>query len=318
MKNIALILLFCLSCSLFFALEIVLKDGRILSFPNADFAKLKQEEITTFRTREEGVRTDKWKGIRFDNWLKEKNLRDFSTIRFESDDRYQMSFEKVAFDTTSCWLVTQNDKEIFAPENYRIIFPNLMQNHWVRNISKVVLQDFRPIARPVRVYFVDQDRQQNWSPELQNLKLHQDPKPFVNIRGYFLEDLLKTLKSGKKADLVFFSRDGFKLRLNYPLDLKGAVLELTEAGNLNLKSPQIPGGMWVKDLVYIQIGKTALLQKAALNRLIDLNQHFGWQLTADAKVKLIYPKSSIKIGFATLLAEPERLNGLRWLQLYKK
>ncbi|HRY83531.1 MAG TPA: hypothetical protein P5533_02740, partial [Candidatus Cloacimonadota bacterium] len=123
---------------------------------------------------------------------------------------------------------------------------------------------------------------------------------------------------GKKADLVFFSRDGFKLRLNYPLDLKGAVLELSEAGKLNLKSPQIPGGMWVKDLVYIQIGKTALLQKAALNRLIDLNQHFGWQLTADAKVKLIYPKSSTKIGFATLLAEPERLNGLRWLQLYKK
>ncbi|HRY83812.1 MAG TPA: hypothetical protein P5533_04170, partial [Candidatus Cloacimonadota bacterium] len=193
-KILSLILLFILVGSFSFALDIVLKDGRTLSFPNEDFTKLKQEEITTFRTREEGVRTDKWKGIRFDNWLREKNLRDFSTIRFESDDRYQMSFEKVAFDTTSCWLVTQNDKEVFAPENYRIIFPNLMQNHWVRNISKVVLQDFRPIALPARLYFIDGAKQQNWSPELQNLKLHQDPKPFVNIRGYFLEDLLKSLR----------------------------------------------------------------------------------------------------------------------------
>ena len=318
MKNIALILLLSLLCSLSFALDLVLKDGRILSFPNADFAKLNQEDITTFRTREEGIRTDNWKGIRFDNWLKENKLRDFSTIRFESDDRYLISFEKVAFDTTACWLVTQNDKEIFAPENYRIIFPNLMQNHWVRNISRVVLEDFRPIALPHRIYFMDGAKQQNWSPELQNLKLQFEPKPFVNIHGYFFEDLMQALKSGKKADVVFYSADGFKLRLAYPTHLKGAVLELTEAGKLNLKSPQIPGGMWVKDIIYIQIGKHAVMQKQAINRLIDLNQNFGWQLSAEAKVKLNYPKTSAKTGFATLLAEPERLNNLRWLQIFKK
>lgn len=318
MRKLWLVLVLSLSFSLSFGLDLVLKDGKLLSFPNADFALLPQTEITTFRTREEGTRKDVWKGIRFDNWLKENKLRDFSTIRFESDDRYMMSFEKVVFDTTSCWLVTQNDKEIFKPENYRVIFPNLTQNYWVRNISRVVLEDFRPIPLPKRIYMMDGSDSRNWSPDLQSLNLHFEPKPFVNIHAYVWEELMQSLGSGKKADVVFFSADGFKLRLAYPTHLKGAVLELTDTGELNLKSPQIPGGMWVKDIIYIQIGKAALLRKDALNRLIDLNQNFHWNLSATAKVKLIYPQSKSKTSFAALLADPGKLSGLRWLQLLKK
>ena len=317
MKKLHLILILLAVCSLSFALEIVLKDGQILSRPNADFGLLPRSEITTFRTREEGVRQDTWKGIRFDNWLKENKLQDFSTIRFESDDRYMMSFEKVAFDTTACWLIMESDKEIFPPENYRIIFPSLMQNHWVRNISRVVLEDFRPIPIPKRLFTMDLT-QKSGSPTLMGMKLQNEPAPFVNIKGYFWDDLMKAMKAGKKADVVIFSADGFKLRLAYPTHLKGAVLELTEAGKLNLKSPQIPGGMWVKDIVYIQINSDAILQKASLNRLIDINKDFDWQLPTHTIAKLKYAKSSTTVSFATLLAEPERLDDLLWMQLLKK
>ncbi len=304
-----LIIFVCLSLSLS-ALDIVMKDGVTKSFPNESFSRLQTSEITTYRTREEGVRRDHWVGIRFDNWLKENDLRDFSTIRFESDDRYMMSFEKVAFDTTACWMVFENDKEKFSPEHYRIIFPNLTQNYWVRNISRVVLEDFNPIQLPGKLYPM--------SHVLGKLTLTKDPQPFVDINGYFWEDLLRALKSGKKADVVFFSEDGFKIRLSYPLHLKGAVLQVTETGALNLKSPQIPGGMWVKNIVYIQINKAALISENHLNKLIDLNKQFNWGLGATAKFRIKGTKGSSTLSFAEGLAEPARVNAGQWFELKKK
>ncbi|HNX36916.1 MAG TPA: hypothetical protein PL124_04825 [Candidatus Cloacimonadota bacterium] len=303
-------ILLLLGCGSLSALDIILKDGIVKNYPNESFSKLNPTEIITYRTREEGVRKDVWQGIRFDTWLRDNNLRDFSTIRFESDDRYLVSFDKVAFDTTACWMVFQNDKEKFKPENYRIIFPNLMQNNWIRNISKVVLEDFLPISLPKKFH--------SMGSILSDLELVNNPSPFVDIQGYRFEDILKPLRTGKKADVVLFSDDGFKLRLSYPKHLKGAVLELTEAGNLNLKSPQIPGGMWVKNIVYIQINKSALIKESSANKLIDLNKQFNWNLGPKARVWVKIQRGTYSMSFADFLANPDNIVISKEFKLLRK
>lgn len=309
LRQLSLLLFLMISISLP-ALDIVLKDGVVKNFPNESFSQLPTSEITTYRTREEGVRKDHWVGIRFDTWLRENGLRDYSTIRFESDDRYMMSFEKVAFDTTACWMVFENDKEKFSPEHYRIIFPHLTQNYWVRNISRIVLEDFDPIPIPKKIYPMQR--------VTANLRLIVDPTPFVGISGYYFEDMMRYLKSGKKADVVFYSEDGFKIRLSYPMHLKGAVLELTDSGMLNLKSPQIPGGMWVKNIIYIQINKTAMISESHLNKLIDLNKLFTWDLGAKATISVKGRQGSWTMSFADALAAPGLVNSGMWFVLKRK
>ena len=294
MKKYMLALLLIGMIMSLFGLRIIEKDGRIREIENSFFGTLTQEEISTERVREEGIRRDNWRGIRFDNWLRENGLTDWTVIRFESDDRYQVSFEKVAFDTTSCWMMTQQNDESFAPENYRVIFPHLSQNHWIRNISKVVLEDFRPAPRPKKIHSMELI--------LSRLTQVQDPAPFVGISAYRFEDILRKLGAGRRSDVILISRDGFKLGLKYPDDLRGAVLEAGDEG-FNLKSPQIPGGMWVKDIIYIQAGKQAALQGAELRKLIDLNGLLSWNLGTRAKVKLYRTRGSQKLSFADFITK---------------
>lgn len=266
--------------------ELVLKNGVSGDFPNSSFTTLPREDLVTFRTREEGTRRDTWQGIRLDNWLRENDLRDWSVIRFESDDRYLVSFEQVAFDTTSCWLMMQQNGREFAPEEYRVIFPNLTQNHWVRNISRIVLEDFRPLPLPKRIYPMQS--------LLAGLTLHENPQPFVNIRAYRFEEIMRALGSRRKAEVILWTSDGLKLNLEYPKHLQGAVLELHPEGYYGLKSPQIPGGMWMKRIIYVQVNKRAMLDSSSFRKVIDLNGLLRWELGSRARVKQWLTRGSSK------------------------
>lgn len=310
MRNYNLIMILLLICISLQGFELVLKNGVSGDFPNSSFSSLPREDLVTYRTREEGTRRDTWQGIRLDNWLRENELRDWTVIRFESDDRYMVSFEQVAFDTTSCWLMMQQNDREFAPEEYRVIFPNLTQNHWVRNISRIVLEDFRSLPMPKRIYPLQS--------LLAELTLHTNPAPFVNIRGYRFEDIMRALGSRRKAEVILWTSDGLKLNLEYPKHLQGAVLELTDDGSYGLKSPQIPGGMWLKQIIYVQVNKRAMLDSSSFRKVIDLNGLLNWELGSGARVKQWLTRGSSKSSLPAFLeaqgtaAEPN----LRYFRLY--
>ena len=273
-----------------------------------ELANLPRQAFITYRTREEGVRQDNWEGIRLDHWLRDRNYRDWISIRFESDDRYMVSFEKVAFDTTACWLAMIHNGEELPPDGFMVIFPHLTQNHWLRNLNRIVLEDFIPIKLPKRIYPM-----QNL---LEEMTLIDNPEPFVDIQGYRFEELMSQLRGGRSADVVFYSEDGYKLRLEYPLHLRGAVLAPRENGRLELKSPQIPGGMWLKDIIYIQIDKRAVLENDCLRRLIDLDEVLDWNLGPGATVKEWMERGSRRLGFAAFVGELNLSNRSRYFRLY--
>lgn len=289
------------------ALEIIDAKGISHLYQNAALHQLNTQELKTTREKDGVVRHNTWQGIRFDQWLAEQNLGSFGTIRFESDDRYLVSLSKAEFDSLESWLVVAQDSVRFDGYGLRLIFPALREMQWIRNLQRVVLEDFFPLPCPGKFFLMQ--------PALASLKLHHEPKPFVKIDGWYIKDLLNKAGGDENCQVILMSRDGLKLSLNYPLHLEGAVLEKADDHKLNLKSPQIPGGMWMKDIVYLQAGNVAFIEQDYIGGLITVAKALNWEQRPDLQFHLFYPQGEEVMNFGDALAEPQAFSGVKYFEL---
>ncbi|MBP7205939.1 MAG: hypothetical protein KBA54_05415 [Candidatus Cloacimonetes bacterium] len=296
-------LLICLilgSFTLLGAITVTDTKGFTQSHDYSDLASLPREEFTTVREKEGETRIDTWQGIRFDLWLKANLDKPFKVIRLESADRYMVSFSQAEFDTLASWLVFAQNGKTLPEDQLRVIFPSLRDMKWVRGLDRVVLEDFDPLGMPSRFEFMDA--------RLESAALVVNPEPFINLRGYFFADLLPLSSRQDSLPAILYSADGMKLALEYPRHLEGAILELTDEG-FNLKSPVIPGGMWLKNIVYIQLGDFALIHPGNLEALIALNRVLDWKLGPDVHFVVHKEGGDQRITLNDVLASPELLDG---------
>lgn len=303
MKQLIAILI--LLNSLLWAITLTDTEGLTTTYDYEYLASLPRAEVETIREKDGETRLDSWSGFRFDEWLRNGLGKPFEVIRFESGDRYMVSFSKVEFEAQECWLVFSQNGKTFADNSMRAIFPALRDQKWVRGLERVVLEDFDPLSMPKRFELLER--------RLDQENLLENPAPFVNTRGYYFADLLPLSARQDTLDTVFYSSDGMKLALEFPKHLEGAIIEFSDDG-FNLKSPQIPGGMWLKDIIYIQIGDTALIHSGNLDALIALNRIMDWKLNPDVKFLINKPaggsrelKEPLKLSLNELLAKPEFL-----------
>jgi len=308
MKHHGLWTTFCMLFSIpLFALQVIDTKGLSHDFDNAELHKRETQEVKTSREKDGVVRLNNWSGFRADIWLKQQNLGDYSSIRFESDDRYLVSMTRTEFEAIESYIVIAQDGISFEEKALRLIFPELREMQWVRNLERIILEDFKPLPRPKRFYLMD-----SW---LAGFPLHKEPKPFVGREGWFFEELLPALSAHETKQVILYSRDGLKQNLEFPFHLEGAVLEKTEQGTVNLKSPQIPGGMWVKDIIYLQCDTAALIASGSLNSLIELNKILGWENSPELSFRIVYHGSEDNVPFGDALAEPQVFKGALYFEL---
>ena len=279
MKRSLLVIGFLIWIGVMMGIRIVDAGGREYKYSYEYFRSLPQTETVSYRTKGDVAKKDTWTGLRFDKWLEANELGKFRNIRLESEDRYMVSLTRSEIDTTECWIVFNRNGEDLDEANFRIIFPRLRELYWIKSPSLVVLEDFQALKLPKTFLFME--------PQLQNLELYKDPEPFKEIRAYKVDDMFKQVFATDTADVVMVSADGLKIRLSYPKHLKGAVLEFREDNTLNLKSPEIPGGMWIGDIVYIQAGDTALINSKGRSQLIEISLKLDWELSPKNDVILL-------------------------------
>jgi len=217
-----------------------------------------------------------------------------------------VSFSKAEFDSLDCWLVfTQNGEPL--PENgIRLIFPQLRDMKWIRGLNRVVLEDFSPLKLPARFEFLDK--------RLKQETLIENPPPFTDTKGYYFADLLPLSARADTHSVILYSSDGIKCSLEYPRHLDGAIIELTDYG-FNLKSPRIPDGMWLKDVIYLQIDDWALIKSENLDALITLNRIMDWKLSPDVQFIVNINGKEEKIPLSDVLAHPEKLANISSFEL---
>lgn len=289
------------------ALIITDSQGVSHEYPYDHFFKIQPKEFQTSKELDGETVINTWQGIRFDTWLKEQKLGDFAVIKFMSGDRYEVKFNRAEWDTLTCYLAHTGEGEIFPKEQLRVIFPHLRSMHWVRDVERVSLEHYKEIAIPVKFlpladFFATQ-------------KLMENPKPFVRMNGYRFDDFVVELSDLPIKDVVIYSRDGLIQTLSYPGQLAGAVLERTEEGALNLKSPQIPGGMWMKDISYLQVDYQALIDTDNASVLIPVAKALQWKLSPNLKLNMHYPRETEVMELGDVLAEPMLLENLQYFEL---
>lgn len=271
-----------------------------ISFP--ELASLPRTEMKTIRYKDGQDRLDTWQGIRFDHWLQQRYDQPWSVIRFKSADRYLVNLNRAEFDTLECWLVfTENGREL-DQGNLRIILPALRDMKWVRDLQRVVLENFDPLKLPSRFEFLEQ--------RLESGQINQKTLSKEDTKAYPFSALIPQGSSDDRIRVILYSRDGIKLSLEYPQHLAEAVLEVTDDG-FNLKSPQLPGGMWLREIIFIQLEDLALISTQNLDTLIALNRILDWKLGPEAKFVVENSTQPRILPLADLLANPDLLSGVR-------
>ena len=305
MKKIFILLPF-LFISILSALVITSPQGDSITYSFEELAKIPRETFTTTRVKAGEVQEDVWTGFRFNQWFNDNTQIPYKIIRFESADNYMVSFSKAEFDSLDCWLVfTQNGEPL--PENgIRLIFPQLRDMKWIRGLNRVVLEDFSPLKLPARFEFLDK--------RLKQETLIENPLPFTDTKGYYFADLLPLSARADTHSVILYSSDGIKCSLEYPRHLDGAIIELTDYG-FNLKSPRIPDGMWLKDVIYLQIDDWALIKSENLDALITLNRIMDWKLSPDVQFIVNIGGKEEKIPLSDVLAHPEKLANISSFEL---
>ncbi len=241
---------------------------------DADYYKLsslrteKQVIFTTERFKHDKQLNERWQGINLQDWLRKNEYDGFQSIRFESEDNYMVRIHKAELDSMPGYIVLAKDGKMLDSTEVRVIFPKQRDMFWVRGLSRIYLEDFKA-APPPRQIFV-------WEAEQAQLQLTNSLEPFEQIKGYFFDQVMSKLMHTDTGSVILVSRDGLKTRLEYPKHLKGSVFELTKDNNLNLISPIIPPGMWLKDVVYLQAGPYALIRQDFLYRLPYLYELLQW------------------------------------------
>jgi hypothetical protein len=305
MKKILLFALL-LTLSILNAIIITGPKGDSLIYSYTDLAKIPRETFTTTRVKSGEIQEDVWTGFRFNRWLNENIQIPYKIIRFESADNYMVSFSKAEFDSLECWLAfTQNGQPL--PDNgLRLIFPQLRDMKWIRGLERIVLEDFSPLKLPVRFEFLDK--------RLKKETLIDNPPPFTDTKGYYFADLLPLSARKDTHSVVLYSSDGIKCSLEYPRHLDGAIIELTDYG-FSLKSPSIPDGMWLKDIIYLQIDDWALIKSDNLDALITLNRIMDWKLSPDVQFIVNIDGKEEKIPLSDVLSHPDKLADINSFEL---
>ncbi|MBM4403079.1 MAG: hypothetical protein FJ042_01605 [Candidatus Cloacimonetes bacterium] len=288
-------------------IEVIDGDGISRSYPVGYFRNLGTEQVLTTRHRDSGPKTESWQGMRLDNWLKDNGFIRWQNIRLESEDNYVVNIHRAEFDTLECWMVFRQGEVELDSLNYRVIFPALRDLYWVRAVQRIVLEDFNPMFPPQRLMF--------WEKESVKLSIHNDPDPFIKTRAYMLDDVMQLIFRTSAAQVILVSSDGLRLRMEYPRHLGNAVLEIGEQGSINLKSARIPGGLWMKDIIYLQAENLALIMPQGIERLVEISRLLDWNLSPGSLFYHVKRQQLRQTGIDHVILNAKELLEADWLEI---
>jgi len=245
----------------------IINNQKIYKLDINDLSNLPQIEVTTERQKDENIREDLWKGPALSEILTKYNITSYDQLKFTAIDNYMVRLEKQDIETDNPIIALQKNHRILAEEKVRLIVPSRRDMYWVMNIKQIEVLEYQQLTLPAIIY--------NGNYLLDGEPLTRDPEPFINCIGYRFDQILGDLFPSKTGDFLLVSYDGINHILDYEKYLSRAVLIL-EDDQLILKSPQMPAGMWLKDLIYIQNNEIAILITKRVNSISRVVKLMNW------------------------------------------
>lgn len=261
-------LILLLLCSMIAANAIELQKGSTTHyFTFEEMLSWPQATIETQREKKGELHAEVWQGPRVSAILQHFGLDASSTIKFTADDNYLVRLSRQQLLQNDPIIAVMKNGEQLAAEKIRLIVPHIRDMYWIQNIAHIQLEESEIPTMPRKVYLA--------APVLSAKPVRTELAPFTEVQGYYLNDLTSAVFPALSGEFICIGRDGVSHTLDYTTYLQQAVL-VQDGDSFHLQSPSMPGGMWIKNIAYIQFFDRALCFTAEFKNWKAVATLTGW------------------------------------------
>jgi hypothetical protein len=259
----ALIFLFCLTAE---GLTVI--NGDIThTVGSADLAQFNRVEIETKREKSGRIITDKWEGVLLRDVLESLQFENCDQLVFTSEDNYKIRLSAEEAGEDSVILATHRNGRENSNQMLRLVVPKMRDMFWIEGIMTIEVTEHQSLYLPDSLVFAED--------LLFHTEIIDDPEPFKGVKGVFLKDLLAAAFPMMQEEFLCVGRDGVSHQLDFDQYLANAVL-IVQNGGFQLRSPDMPAGMWIKDIAFIQFFDRAIIFRKQFARMSEVKEFMGW------------------------------------------
>ncbi len=201
-------------------------------------------QLETTREKKGMTVKEQWTGVRIDALAGMVCGKDaWQAVVLRSEDNYQVRLSRQEVTDSAAMIAWERDGKSLKKDGTRVIVPGMRQMYWIYDPVLLLVETEAATVEPTAIV--------NGDIVLERLTLHQALSPFEKDHGYTFAELAKATFPDIRGSYRLIARDGITHDLTFDPYLENAVIAVN-ADTLHLKSPDMPGGMWVKQLVYIQ------------------------------------------------------------------
>ncbi len=264
--NKILLICFILLISHLVAIEII--DGEnIYILSGEHLSKMPRVTVKTERYKNDELKQEDWEGVSLDFILQSFGITNYSRLKCIAFDNYLVHLDKKDLNNKEPILAIIRDGVDLPQEKTRLVSSLLDNMFWVQNIRQIIIDNEQNLPLPSEIIFAESI--------LSRKPLSHDLQPFVDAIGFSFRDLIDEVFPFLGGNYLLIGNDGVRHTLDFDNYLSNAVLVL-ESDKYALKSPQMPTGMWLKGITYIQKGDLAIVFAANVNNIREIAEITGW------------------------------------------
>lgn len=283
MKKIIMTLILSFLVLSLLAISLESKDQII----NLDYSSLELKDMNILVTEKEKdgeVITRTWQGIKVEDILANHQINDYKRIAFIAPDNYLVHLTREEINQNHPLLAFYLNQEKLE-DNSRLVISGMPAMYWIRDIDRIKVEYSEELGLPNTVFIAEQ--------HLAKIDITENPIPFKDCQGFYFRQLVQTAFTDFEGEFLLIGKDGVSHTLDYQNFLAKAVLVKKDSGFM-LQSPQMPGGMWVKDLAYIQMDEIGMIFISQFNQWQDIVNLRNWtDLPNEVKVYKSLSESEI-------------------------
>ncbi len=254
-----------------------------------EFSRYTQRSITTQREKDGETKKDNWEGITVQSILAELNIEKYDELKFTSDDNYMVRIKKADILKHDPILAFKRNSKKLPPEKIRLVIPGMRDMFWIQGVVQIETLNSIKMQFPHTLYIAENI--------FSKTNLQTKLEPFVDVSGYRFPQLIEDVFPLLQEEILVMGKDGVQHLLDYQKYLKNAVLVANE-GTFNLQSPDMPAGMWIKNLAYVQQFDRAIFFKSHFKDLNQIARLLNWQ-NIPAQITIITENETQEINFNT-------------------
>lgn len=207
-----------------------------------DFTDEMLTTVQTSRILDDKEQIELWVGISLEHLLEAYTIAAYDEIIFTADDGYQVRLSRQEVYSHTCLLALRKDNRDLA--SFRLVIPTLREMYWIAELSYIDVVENTMLMDPNILFSAENI--------LKSLPLIIHPLSYSQQKAYLFRRLITNYLPYTYGEYVLKGNDGLERKLDYQSYLKNALVIPHEDGSFDLISPDMPAGMWIKNIAYFQ------------------------------------------------------------------